>query len=144
MFTLGVEATSSGGPRSYSANGWFLTSVGGGSDGLLLADPGLLILHVPEELLEPQGVGELLLACGHGLSQGLVALHQRLLLPADVLGVKVSGLLELPGLDGDAVDAILQHKIKIKSKLVCNFNVGFRVIVPNFSDYKSHQSKNAP
>lgn len=90
------------------------TSVGGGSDWFLLPDPGLFVLHVPEELLEPERVGQLLLACSHGLPQRLVALHQRLLLPADVLCVKVSSLLELPGLDGDAVNAILRIKIKIK------------------------------
>lgn len=135
-FTLAVEAPSSSGPQlqrtTVLLSQWLLlTSVGGGSDGLLLPDPGLLVLHVPEELLEPQGVGELLLACGHGFSQGLVAQHQRLLLPADVLCVKVSGLLELPGLDGDAVDAILPRKIKRKSN-VCKVKIAFRAFVLDF------------
>lgn len=97
-----------------------LTSVGGGSNGLLLADPGLLVLHVPEELLQTQRVGQLLLAGGHGLLQGLVARHQGLLLLADVVGVKVASLLELTGLDGDAVNAVLKEGHGVDSRVVKN------------------------
>lgn len=95
-----------------------LTSVGGGSDGLLLTDPGLLILHIPEELLQAQRIGQLLLAGGHGLLQGLVARHQGLLLLADVVGVKVASLLELTGLDGDAVNAVLLEGDRVDSQVV--------------------------
>lgn len=48
-----------------------------------------------------------MLAQGHGLTQTLVADHQSLLLPADVVSVKVSSLLELTGLDADPIDAVL-------------------------------------
>ena len=43
--------------------------VGGVDDWFLLSDPGLLVLHVPEELLNSQGVHQTDLPVGHRLHQ---------------------------------------------------------------------------
>ena len=85
-----------------------LTSVGGGGNGFFLPNPRLLILDVTEELLQPQGISQLLLPGNHGLLERLVASYQGLLLLLDVFSIKVARVLELAGLDSDAIDAILE------------------------------------
>lgn len=89
------------------SNGGRLTSVGGRSDGLLLANPCLLILDITEELLQTQRVGQLLLPGDHGLLERFVASHEGFLLLLDVFSVKMASVLELAGLNGDAIDPIL-------------------------------------
>ncbi len=84
-----------------------LAPVGGGDDGLLLPDPGLLILHVAEELLHGQGLAQPPLAVGQRLEQVVVSLLEGNLLCLDVVRVEVAGLAELLGGDADAVDPVL-------------------------------------
>lgn len=84
------------------------TSVGRGSNGLLLADPSLLILHISKQLLKPERVRQFLLACSHGLTQGFITHHQGLLFLADVVSIKMPSLLELATLDCYAINAILR------------------------------------
>ena len=78
-----------------------LTSVGGGGNGFFLPNPRLLILDVTEELLQPQGISQLLLPGNHGLLERLVASYQGLLLLLDVFSIKVARVLELAGLDSE-------------------------------------------
>jgi len=82
-------------------------SVGRSHDRLLLPDPSFLVLDIPEQLLNGQGVEKALLLQGHGSEEGRVSLVQPFKLDADVFGVEVTRLAELVGGDSDAVDAVL-------------------------------------
>ena len=71
--------------------------VGGGNDGFLLPDPGLFVLHVPEQLLDCQRVRESLLPRSCRLLQRLVHLGQTGGLDSDVLAIEMARLTKLVG-----------------------------------------------
>jgi hypothetical protein len=95
-------------PADFLSGGGRLTSIGRCSNGLLLTDPCLLIFHITKELLQAQRICQLLLPGNHGFLESLIASHKGLLFLLDVFSIKMPSILKLAGLNGDAINSILE------------------------------------
>jgi hypothetical protein len=85
-----------------------LTSVSGCSNRLLFSNPGFFVLHIPEELLQTKRICQLLFPGHHGFLKSLIASHKGLLLLLNIFGIKMASILELAGLNCDAINSILE------------------------------------